>query len=147
VILSVLMKPTLLCIATAMLALAADPAPVTYLRHEKAADVLVKGGAIAKGDEYTVSGARRDKAGQVEVHEKETDIFYVTDGEATFVTGGKMIGGKQSRPGQWLGESIEGGETHNLTKGDVIVIPAGTPHWFKEVPKSMSYLLVKANKP
>lgn len=130
-----------------MLALAADPAPVTYLGHDKAADVLIKGGAIAKGEDYTVSGARRDKAGQVEVHEKETDIFYVTDGEATFVTGGKMIGGKLSRPGQWLGESIEGGEMHHLTKGDVIVIPAGTPHWFKEVPKSMSYLLVKAIKP
>jgi quercetin dioxygenase-like cupin family protein len=141
------MKSTLLLCATAMLALAADPAPVTYLGHDKAADVLIKGGAIAKGEDYTVSGARRDKAGQVEVHEKETDIFYVTDGEATFVTGGKMIGGKLSRPGQWLGESIEGGEMHHLTKGDVIVIPAGTPHWFKEVPKSMSYLLVKAIKP
>jgi quercetin dioxygenase-like cupin family protein len=140
------MKSTLLLCATAMLALAADPAPVTYLGHDKAADVLIKGGAIAKGEDYTVSGARRDKAGQVEVHEKETDIFYVTDGEATFVTGGKMIGGKLSRPGQWLGESIEGGEMHHLTKGDVIVIPAGTPHWFKEVPKSMSYLLVKAIK-
>ena len=142
------MKPTLLLgFAAALLAFAADPAPVTYVGHEKAADVLVKGGAIAKGDEYAVSGARRDKAGQVEVHEKETDIFYVTDGEATFVTGGKMIGGKLSRPGQWLGTEIEGGETHHLAKGDVIVIPAGTPHWFKEVPKSMSYLLVKANKP
>ncbi|HWF11187.1 MAG TPA: cupin domain-containing protein [Bryobacteraceae bacterium] len=122
-------------------------APVTYLGHDKAADVLVKGGAIAKADDYTVSGARRDKAGQVEVHEKETDIFYVTDGEATFVTGGTMIGGKLSRPGQWLGSEIQGGETHHLTKGDVIVIPAGTPHWFREVPKSMSYLLVKSIKP
>jgi quercetin dioxygenase-like cupin family protein len=132
---------------TLMLSAAETPAPVTYVDHTKTADILVKGGAIAKGNEYTVSGARRDKAGQVEVHEKETDIFYVTDGEATFLTGGKMIGGKLSRPGQWLGTEIEGGETHHLTKGDVIVIPAGTPHWFKEVPKSMSYMLVKANKP
>ena len=120
---------------------------VTYLEHDKAAVVLEKGGAIAKGDDYTVSGAVRAKAGQVEVHEKETDIFYVTDGEATFVTGGTMIGGKLTRPGQWLGTEIQGGEVHHLTKGDVIVIPAGTPHWFKEVPKSMSYLLVKAIKP
>jgi quercetin dioxygenase-like cupin family protein len=128
--------------------IAADaPAPVTYLNHDKAMDVLVKGGAIAKGDDYTVSGARRAKAGQVEVHEKETDIFYVTDGEATFVTGGTMIGGKLTKTGQWLGTEIQGGETHHLSKGDVIVIPAGTPHWFKEVPNSMSYLLVKAIKP
>ena len=40
------------------------------------------------------SGARRTGPGQVEVHDKETDIFYIVDGEATFVTGGKMIGGK-----------------------------------------------------
>jgi quercetin dioxygenase-like cupin family protein len=147
------MKSTMLFGSTALLGLAivliaADaPAPVTYLNHDKAMDVLVKGGAIAKGDDYTVSGARRAKAGQVEVHEKETDIFYVTDGEATFVTGGTMIGGKLTKTGQWLGTEIQGGETHHLSKGDVIVIPAGTPHWFKEVPNSMSYLLVKAIKP
>jgi quercetin dioxygenase-like cupin family protein len=147
------MKSTMLFGSTALLGLAiiliaADaPAPVTYLNHDNAMDVLVKGGAIAKGDDYTVSGARRAKAGQVEVHEKETDIFYVTDGEATFVTGGTMIGGKLTKTGQWLGTEIQGGETHHLSKGDVIVIPAGTPHWFKEVPNSMSYLLVKAIKP
>jgi quercetin dioxygenase-like cupin family protein len=147
------MKPGLLIGSTALLAMAVSmtgadaPSPVTYMEHDKAAVILEKGGAIAHGDDYTVSGARRAMAGQVEVHEKETDIFYVTDGEATFVTGGTMIGGKLTKPGQWLGTEIQGGETHHLTKGDVVVIPAGTPHWFKEVPKSMSYLLVKAIKP
>ena len=48
---------------------------------------------------------------------------------------------------QWLGTDIEGGETHHLTKGDVITIPAGTPHWFKEVPKSINYHMVKVLKP
>jgi glc operon protein GlcG len=79
----------------------------------------------------------------VEVHDKETDIFYVTDGEATIVTGGTMAGGKMTKPGQWLGTSIDGGETRHLSKGDVMVIPAGTPHWFKEVPKEINYLVVK----
>jgi quercetin dioxygenase-like cupin family protein len=125
----------------------ADEPAVTYLDHEKAAVVLEKGGAIAKGSDYTVSGARRDKAGQVEVHEKETDIIYITDGEATFVTGGTMIGGKLTKTGQWLGTEVQGGETHHVTKGDVVVVQAGTPHWFKEVPKSVSYMLVKVIKP
>jgi len=40
----------------------------------------------------------------------------------------------------------EGGETHHLSKGDVIVVPAGTPHWFKEVPESISYYVVKVLK-
>jgi mannose-6-phosphate isomerase-like protein (cupin superfamily) len=136
-----------LMLLTAGLVLAADPAPVTYVDHDKAAVALTKGGALAKGDDFTVSGARRTGPGQVEIHNKETDIFYIVDGEATFVTGGKMIGGKESKPDQWLGENIEGGETHHLVKGDVITIPAGTPHWFKEVPKSINYYMVKVLKP
>src|SRR5229473_1109385 len=77
----------------------------------------------------------RDKAGQVEVHDKETDVIYVVDGTATFVTGGKMVGGKITKPGQLMGSDIIGGQAHHLSKGDVIVVPATTPHWFKEVPQ------------
>ena len=76
----------------------------------------------------------RDKAGQVEVHDKETDVIHVIEGEATFVTGGTMVGGKSTKAGQSIGSDIKGGQTHHLTKGDVITIPAKTPHWFKEVP-------------
>jgi quercetin dioxygenase-like cupin family protein len=94
-----------------------------------------------------VSGSHRDKAGQVEVHEKETDVIYVVDGTATFVTGGTMVGGKMTGPGQLMGSDIKDGQTHHLSKGDVIVIPATTPHWFKEVPQSVSYYVVKVLKP
>ncbi len=94
-----------------------------------------------------MQGSHRDVAGQVEVHDKETDVLYIVDGAATFVTGGKMVGGKVSRPGQWLGTDITGGETRQLTKGDVIVIPAGTPHWFKQVSPNISYFVVKGVKP
>jgi len=141
------MKFVLLLAVASCVLLAADPTPVTYVDSSKVATALEKGGALAKGSDFTVSGARRTGPGQVEVHEKETDIFYIVDGEATFVTGGKMINGKQSKPDQWLGESIEGGEVHHLAKGDVITIPAGTPHWFKEVPKSINYYMVKVLKP
>ena len=54
-----------------------------------------------------------------------------------------MVGGKLTEPGQHLGGDIQGGQVHKLSKGDVIVIPAGTPHWFKEVPHSISYYVVK----
>jgi mannose-6-phosphate isomerase-like protein (cupin superfamily) len=137
----------LAALATVALLLAAGGETVTYVDHEKASVALAKGGALAKGDDFTVSGARRNGPGQVEVHEKETDIFYIVDGEATFVTGGTMVGGKLSKAGQWLGTDIQGGETHHLTKGDVITIPAGTPHWFKEVPSSINYYMVKVLKP
>lgn len=120
---------------------------VTYVDHDKVAAALAKGGGLVKGSDLLVQGSHREKAGQVEVHDKETDVIYVTDGTATFVTGGTMVGGKQSRPGQHLGSDIKGGQVHKLTKGDVIVVPAGTPHWFKEVPSTVSYYVVKVLRP
>jgi glc operon protein GlcG len=114
--------------------------------HDKVTEALAKGGPLVNASDLLVSGSHRDKAGQVEVHDKETDVIYMVDGEATFVTGGTAVGLKTTRPGQKVGTNIQGGETHNLTKGDVIVVPAGTPHWFKEVPKSVSYYVVKVLK-
>jgi len=119
---------------------------VQYVEHDKVATALNKGGPLVTAPDLTVSGSHRDKAGQVEVHDHETDVIHVIDGEATFVTGGKMIGGKVTKPGQHLGTNIEGGETHHLVKNDVVVVPAGTPHWFKEVPNSVSYYVVKVIK-
>jgi quercetin dioxygenase-like cupin family protein len=119
---------------------------VTYVDHDKVATALAKTQTLVTAPDLKVSGSHRDKAGQVEVHDKETDVIHVIDGEATFVTGGKMIGGKVTGPGQHLGTDIQGGETHHLTKGDVIVVPAGTPHWFKEVPSPISYYVVKVVK-
>jgi quercetin dioxygenase-like cupin family protein len=121
-------------------------ADATYVSHDKVAAALAKGGSLVKASDLTVSGSHRDKAGEVEVHDKETDVIYVTDGEATFVTGGTMVGGKLTAPEQWKGTDVKGGQTHKLTKGDVVVVPAGTPHWFKEVPKSVSYYVIKVLK-
>jgi len=132
---------------TAAVLLAADGSNATFVPHTKVAAALAKGGSLATGPDYSVSGSHRDKAGQVEVHDKETDVLYVIAGTATFVTGGTMVGGKVTKPGQWLGTDIQGGETHHLEKGDVVVVPAGMPHWFKEVPKSISYYVVKVIKP
>ena len=132
----------------AFLAVSADaPQKVTYVGHDKVAAALQNGGPLVTAPDLTVSGSHRDKAGQVEVHDKETDVIYMIEGEATFVTGGTAVGLRSSRPGQSLGTDIKDGEAHHLTKGDVIVVPAGTPHWFKEVPKSVNYYVVKVIKP
>lgn len=120
---------------------------VTYIGHDKVAEAISKGGDLVKASDLTVLGSHRAGPGQVEVHDKETDVFYVVEGSATFITGGTMIDGKKTRPDQWLGKDIKGGETHHLAKGDVIVIPAGTPHWFKEVSPSINYYVVKVLKP
>jgi mannose-6-phosphate isomerase-like protein (cupin superfamily) len=145
------MKVSLLVLAgvlTAAMVMAGDGAPsVTYASHEKVAAAFVKGGGLAKGSDYSVGAMVRTAAGASEMHDKQTDVYYVADGEATFVTGGKVIGDKVVSPGQHQGTGIEGGEVRQISKGDVIVIPAGVPHWFKAVPHSVHYLLVKVEKP
>ncbi len=118
----------------------------TYVGHAKVA-AAASGANLATGPDFTVMMMKRTSAGHVEVHAKETDTFYVLEGEATLVTGGTMLGGRISRPNQQLGESIQGGQSYRLSKGDVIVIRAGTPHWFKQVPRSITYYVVKVIKP
>jgi len=124
-----------------------DSSGVVHVDPDKVAAALAKGGPLVTRPDLLVSGSHREKAGQVEVHDKETDVLYIIEGEATFVTGGKMVAGKVTQPGQWLGTDITGGETRRIAKGDVFVVPAGVPHWFKEVPKSVSYFVVKVLKP
>ncbi len=142
-----LIVTTLFALALSM-SFAQGTASVTYVDHEKVATAIANGGALASGPDFAASMAKRTGPGQVEVHDKETDTFYILDGEATFVTGGTMVGGRVSRPNQQLGTSIEGGQTHHLSKGDVITVPAGIPHWFKEVTKpAITYYLVKIIKP
>jgi mannose-6-phosphate isomerase-like protein (cupin superfamily) len=133
--------------AVALVLGAADSQPsVTFVDHQKVAASLAKGGDLVKAPDLIVLGAHRNGAGQVEVHDRETDVMYVVDGEATIVTGGTMIGGKVTTQGQWRGKEIQGGKAQRLAKGDVMVIPAGIPHWFKEVPQSISYYVVKVLK-
>jgi mannose-6-phosphate isomerase-like protein (cupin superfamily) len=138
---------SILLIGAAFFITAQAPATVTYADHDKVAAAIANGGQLASGTDFTISIARRTGPGQVEIHDKETDTFYILDGEATFVTGGTMVGGRVSRPNQQLGTDIQGGQTHRLVKGDVIAIPAGTPHWFKEVSKPVTYYMVKVIKP
>ena len=64
-------------------------------------------------------------------------------GEGTFVTGGTLVGARQTSAYQVRATGVQGGETHHLTKGDVITIPAKTPHWWKEVPtQTIAYYAV-----
>ena len=82
----ILALTTLLTVAV-LLAAADRVSGVTYVAHEKVTAALSKGGPLVSAPDLLVSGSHRDKAGQVELHEKETDVIYVVDGTATFVTG------------------------------------------------------------
>lgn len=124
---------------------AVAPPPVTYFDNDKVTSAFAKGAVLFDGsDKYMVHASRRDKAGVVEVHEQDADIIYVLEGTATFVTGGAIVDAKTVAPGEIRGSSVNGGNTRQLAKGDVIIVPAGTPHWFKEVPGPFTYYVVKA---
>lgn len=134
-------------LATAASGIIATPAlaEVTYLPQAKV-DAALAGKAslyLHVDKDVMVEGCYRDKPGEAEVHEKLLDTFYVTAGGATLVVGGKLEGGKASGLGQVRGGTIVGGTAYHLVRGDVIIIPAGTPHQFTEVPASISYYVVK----
>ena len=126
----------------AYLAAAGVPTKVTYIHHDKVSATMAKGGPIIEDSGLRVLAQRRG-SGEVEVHETTNHVFIIVEGEATFVTGGTLVGGKQTAPGQIRAADVKGGQEHHLTKGDVITIPAKTPHWFKEVPtKTVAYYAV-----
>ncbi len=102
---------------------------------------VLSGGS--NGENYMVHASRREKSGMSEVHELDTDIIYVLDGTAVFVTGGISIDSRQTAPNEFRGQAIDGGETRNLKKGDVLIVPKGMPHWFKEVSGTFLYYVVK----
>lgn len=119
--------------------------PVTYLEKEKVTAAFAKGAVLFdKSDKYMVHASRRDQPGMGEVHTKDADIIYVLDGTATFVTGGALVEPHNIAADEIRRKEISGGETRKLVKGDVIVVPAGTPHWFKEVSAPFLYYVVKA---
>lgn len=98
----------------------------------------------AGGRRYQVHTSRRDRAGEAEVHTVDTDVFYIVTGSATIVTGGAVVGARETAANEWRGQAIEGGEERRIASGDVVVIPAGTPHWFKAVDGPVTYYAVKS---
>ncbi|HSB10155.1 MAG TPA: heme-binding protein [Blastocatellia bacterium] len=120
-------------------------APVTYFEKEKVTAAFAKGAVLFdKSEKYMVHASRREQPGMGEVHTKDADIIYVLEGTATFVTGGALVEPHNLAADEIRGKQISGGETRRLVKGDVIIVPAGTPHWFKEVSAPFLYYVVKA---
>ena len=58
-------------------------------------------------------------------------------------TSSEAIDAKEIAPNEIRGRAIEGGEAHQISKGDVVVVPAGLPHWFKEVRGPFLYFVCK----
>ena len=126
-------------------ALDAPARPVSFFEGSKVTDAFAKGAVLFDmGEKYMVHASRREKPGMAEIHNLDADIVHVLDGTATIVTGGTATNTKTVAMDEIRGDEIQGGETRRLAKGDVIIIPAGVPHWFKEVSSPFLYYVVKA---
>ena len=130
-------------------ALSSSPLPgpgVSFFDRRAVNDAFGKGAVLLDGSDgrnYMVHASRRVTPGQAEIHSKDTDVVYVLDGEATLVAGGRAISTQTTAADELRGVSIEGGDTRPLTKGDVVVIPAGVPHQFVKVTNPFLYFVVK----
>jgi glc operon protein GlcG len=123
----------------------APGAPVLFFNSSQVSTSF-SNGAVLLDDmnrNYMVHTSKREKPGQAEIHTLDTDIIYVIQGSATLVTGGTAVEAKTTAPNELRGVRIDGGDTRQLTKGDVIVVPNNTPHWFKDVTGTLLYYTIK----
>jgi mannose-6-phosphate isomerase-like protein (cupin superfamily) len=109
--------------------------------HGQASDILQKYGV-----DYTML-AFRNQDGQVELHEKFADIFVIVDGSATLLSGGELANPTTLSPGELHGSAILHPSSTELAKGDVIHIPANTPHQML-IPKggTVTYFVIKVKE-
>ena len=118
----------------------AQSANVDHITHEdmmaKAQELSPKangpdGAASAKLTDYPnhyTMMALRKKDGAVEVHQEFADVFFVVQGHATLLSGGKLLDASTVSSGELRGKSLQGGTRANLKPGDVVHIPAAIPH-------------------
>ncbi len=121
------------------------PAVKTYTSAAEIQSLIAKAKADKKGDQPTVAEPilrlapynanleYRSAVGPAAVHETEAEMFYVIDGSGTLVTGGKLTGETQAKGANRNGTGIEGGKSQNVAKGDFIIVPENTPHWFNKI--------------
>ena len=133
----------------------APPAPAagspgTYRNDVDLSSVLQKAIAASKGematsaiantDQYRMNIVHREKAAGAIAHPGNTEVHYIIEGAGTIVTGGTIVrpAGKDANAA-----TIQNGETRHMKKGDIIIVPANTPHWYKEIEGKITYLEVR----
>lgn len=124
----------------------APGSPATYKSGEELLTALQKAvdrggmtsGAVGNTDQYRINMVRRVKPAGALAHPGNTELHYITEGAGTLVTGGTIV-----RPAGGGSATIDNGVTRRVVKGDVIVVPADTPHWYKDVEGSITYLEVR----
>lgn len=128
----------------------AAPAPGSPAIFKSAADlaaVLSRAAVNAGGmsssnvtttDQYRVSLVKREKPAGALAHPGNTELLYIVEGSGAVVTGGTLVPAANGKPA-----SIANGVTQKIVKGDVVIVPAGSAHWFSVVDAPITYLEVR----
>lgn len=136
---------------------AADPPAMTYYSAAQLQQMGQKLGTKLNGARFASDSlekyphsytmlAHREGTGSAEVHEREADLFLVVAGDATLVTGGKMVKPHTQKAGEIRAESIEGGQRQKLSAGDVVHIAPNVPHQLLiEAGKPFTYFVMKVS--
>jgi len=134
-----------------------NPAPpmITYFSHDKVdaafAKALTADGSMnlfarkdPQGTTYSVHTNSRGKAdeGVVHSHAVWTGVVVIMSGAATFHTPGAAAKGTNASD-TFGGQLIGGGESHRIGKGDVVIIPPGAPHFYKDIEEPFRYLVIE----
>ena len=123
----------------------APPTPKLFTNNAEIQELIAKSKAARKEGQaivtqrilslapYNANLEYRASVGPASVHEKEAEMFYVIDGSATMVTGGKLTQESRTNAENLTGTGIDGGDSRSIAKGDFIIVPQGTPHWFSKI--------------
>jgi len=139
---------TLLAAAAMAQQQAAQPSPQTMKTFSSSADVealIAKARSERKENQpvvaehilqlapYNANLEYRASVGPAAVHERDAEIFYVIEGSGTMVTGGKLVKETRTNAENLSGTGIEGGSSRSVAKGDFIIVPENTAHWFSAI--------------
>jgi mannose-6-phosphate isomerase-like protein (cupin superfamily) len=143
----------LMALLSAAQAPAPAPAPATYLSEAELMATLKESAKTAPAmhtapvriaDHYRVNIVRRTTGQGAIAHPDGTEVHHIIEGAATLVTGGTIVRAQGAAPGA---ATIEGGQSRRVAKGDVVLVPAGTPHWYKDLEGPITYLEVRFDLP
>jgi len=93
---------------------------------------------VTTNDQYRASVIKREKAAGALAHAGNSELLYILEGEGTMVTGGRLVPAANGKPA-----SVSDGISQRFVKGDVFIVPPGSPHWFASIDQPVTYLEVR----
>jgi len=120
---------------------------IAKAKSERKGDAPIVTENILRMAPYNASLEYRGAVGPAAVHETEAEFFYVIDGSATMITGGKLTAEKRTNAANLTGTGIEGGQSRSISKGDFIVVPENTAHWFSKIDGTLVLMSLHVPRP